>query len=361
MMVRTVLSLVTVGVVGSYATTAVAAPPVKVEVLIEDDDGDDDFFEDGASSKKKKVTTRVKKNADDAFDDLEEEEARQGKRRRSSDNQNTNTQVVNVVVVGGEQQSKAEAPPPAPPAPQAPAAAPAAPAAPPRPAPPAPPMASVQTEEDWTCWGWFGKDEKEMPKQADLLLFGTAGGYASGGFLGLGAEAYATDVIGLRLVGQIGGYEPNDFGHDRKFFENGSWAHQGVSARDVDHGVTHLVDLALTVHMNPNSSFDPYLALGASHYGYDLRLHDGSDVLGGSVYGRLGVGLNWHIGEFFVGGDAGWYPVEMARYRVERTGSSFNDDGRRRSRDEYEAFSEDIEDHFDPNRFTVSGHIGWRF
>jgi hypothetical protein len=225
----------------------------------------------------------------------------------------------------------------------------------------------VQNEEDWDCWSWWGTKEHKKPKQADLLLFGSGGGYAAGAFFGLGGEAYATDVIGIRLVGHLGAFERDELGKRESGNLNvfdGNWANQRlVRDKNLEHGVAHLIDLALTVHMNPKSSFDPYLAVGASHYGYDIQFTDGEQK-GGAVYGRIGAGFNWHIGQFFAGMDAGWYPVEIARYRLERVDSAtadFDGDGRRGHHGQYDAVSEDIDNHFDPERFTVTGHLGWRF
>ena len=58
-----------------------------------------------------------------------------------------------------------------------------------------------------------------------MMLFGTVGGYSSGGMLGMGLEAYATDVIGIRLTGQIGGYGDEYDHHDggRLFDGDSSW------------------------------------------------------------------------------------------------------------------------------------------
>lgn len=351
---KPMLVLTTVLTSALIAAPLYAAPPVKVKVLV--DEEADDFFDDAPPPPKKEDS--VKSRAEAAFEALEREEERHGKVRVTTSDKNN--QIVNVVVVGGEQKSEATVPPPAPPAPpvapvapvmSVPPPPPVAPATPPP--PPAPPAATV--EEDWDCFSWFG--DKNVPKQADLMLFGALAGTDSGGFGMIGAEIYMTDVIGLRLQGGIGTYGISGGegrrgrrgrGGDQEIqFDrvNGSvWANPNRTG-EVQDAIAHLMEASLTIHLNPQSSFDPYISGGASHFGYDV-LYDDDDVQGGAGYVRFGAGFNWHLGSFFAGLDLGWYPIEFARY--ERVGEEDID------------FVE-VEDTFVAQRLTGSAHVGFRF
>lgn len=339
----------------TWSTAAMAAPPVDVNVSVEEEDEapQGDFFDDPP----KKRRSGVRGNADDAFEALEREEAKRGPSVEVSGKEggNTNTQVVNIVVTGNQQEgaeakadakadaksdskSDAEATaPPAPPAPPAPSYS--------TPTPPPPPkMLHAKHRKKKARRRW-------RPEQGDMMLFGTVGGYSSGGMLGMGLEAYATDVIGIRLTGQIGGYGDEYDHHDggRLFDGDSSWVPTSGNG-NVESAVAHLVDLSLTAHLRPGSIFDPYLALGLSHYGYDI-LYSDSHERGGAGYTRLGGGVNLHLGRFIAGVDAGWYPLEFVRYRI--------DEGRRG--EDPEAVGQEIEEPFAADRFTVSAHIGWRF
>ncbi|MEQ8274106.1 MAG: hypothetical protein RMA76_06035 [Deltaproteobacteria bacterium] len=319
----------------ALSTSLVAAPP-KVKILVEDED---DFFDDEEDPKPATVRGR----AAEAFEALEREEAKHGKVHVQTSDKNN--QIVNVVVVGGEQKTE---PPAAPPAPAAPPP-PVAPRTPP--APPAAPPAGT-AEEEWDSFSWFGDDE---PGQADLMLFGNLIGHTSGGFGGLGAEVYMTDVIGLRLSGAIGTYGISDFdegGRRRRSrqevrfdrVDGSAWANPN-RAGEVRDAIAHLMEAALTIHLNPRSSFDPYILGGASHFGYDI-LYEDADVQGGAGYVKVGAGFNWHIGSFFVGVEVSAYPFEFARYQVE------GDD---------EIVFVEAEETFAAERVTGSAQVGWRF
>ncbi|MEO1234199.1 MAG: hypothetical protein AAFZ18_35425 [Myxococcota bacterium] len=169
-----------------------------------------------------------------------------------------------------------------------------------------------------------------------------------GGFVGGGLEVYPSDRWSLYLDAGFAGLD------DER--EAGAPAGRanfdipGVATEDASDAVTYIIDAGKRVHLFKRRSFDLYLGMGVSWFGYDLKNEKNLTVSGGSLLARFGPGARWHFGRFSAGVDVGWYPFELLRFRNDLAPGS--GDGFREV---------PIESRFEGDRFTVSFRSGFRF
>ncbi|MEO1483917.1 MAG: hypothetical protein AAFU77_17540 [Myxococcota bacterium] len=83
-----------------------------------------------------------------------------------------------------------------------------------------------------------------------------------------------------------------------------------------------LFEGALNVHAVNSEHWNVYGSVGLTNVRYSL---DGEEDLdGGSVFGRLGGGVRFSLGALHTGFDLGWYPYEITRYSDDNA-SEFED------------------------------------
>lgn len=211
------------------------------------------------------------------------------------------------------------------------------------------PAQRVQAQPARSWW-----DRPSHASQGDLLFWISAGSFDAGGFGGLGGEIMATDMIGIRMSGWLGGFGHQDPGSGMSsnwnFFEGGTWAIQrDVNPTTAKGGMAHLTELSVAAHLLPKQMLDVYTTLGLSHFGYEVDYRDGTER-GGAAYTRVGAGANLHVSRFFGGFDFGWYPVELFRYDLQRV-----------RRDDYEADLVPVTNRVEARRFTLTAQVGLRF
>jgi hypothetical protein len=344
------MSMIAAAILVEPGLASAEAPPVDVQVVVEDED---DFFEEKKEEKPK--------------EDAAPEEQQQGGgkvrvEKKGSGSDNVNTQVVNIVVGGQKQESEAksdqrqqeieslekdmsEA-----------RAKIAASKGSPKMEQAAPAQVATAHEPDGSQSWWKSWNKSPGVREGDVL-FSVLGGRSSGGaFWGAALEVMLDDNFALRAKGFLdvieGGRLRGGGGGSWNFSEDGIWS--GLDGSDftgTDHAVMHMVELQGSVHFRPKKRFDPYLTVGASHFGYWLESNDQS--AGGSVYLRAGGGFNWFWKSVFAGLDLGWYPVEVLRYTAHPV------EGSRGRRTDVEVV--ELDDRFDKRRITLSGHVGIRF
>lgn len=384
------------------ASTAAAAPPVKVEVVIDEED-EEDFFVEESSQPKTKVQ-QIKENADALFDELEREEIAHGKRQRvaGKEGQQKSNQVVNVIVMGEKQKTTPDVP--------------EVPSVPDRPltkrelrllerkqrleerlrAREMRRQAKLERAREklrikrqklelkrqklalkqeyrelkLEHRGWWNRPS--WASSGDLLVHGKAGFNGLGAFGGVGAEFMASDVFGLRVGATFAHVDRGDA--DRKvgpnfdFSEGGVWANRGDVDDSLESGRAQLLDTSLAFHVIPESRFDIYPNVGFGYMGYQFE-YDGHQEKGGAGYLRVGAGFNIVIKRFYGGLDFGWYPYELfrhggggapvARSQAGLRSSTFGDGGGAGSAPT--AVQEEGGGRFDPQRMTLTAHVGLRF
>jgi hypothetical protein len=86
-----------------------------------------------------------------------------------------------------------------------------------------------------------------------------------------------------------------------------------------DWSIEHMIDVGFAVHLWPDSSWDPYLSAALSHLGYVVStLGNDDEIVGGSLFPKLAVGLRWKWRYLHIGVEFGWYPYEAFRYDINR-------------------------------------------
>lgn len=387
-------------------STGAAAPPVKVEVVIDEED-QEDFFVEEASTPKTKVQ-QIKEHADALFDELEQEEIAHGKRApiAGKDGQQKSNQVVNVIVMGEKQ--KAGTPD-----------TPAVPDTPDRPltkrelrllerkqrleerrkiremkrkaklerirAKLAYKREKLKIKREKLALkeehramklehrGWWNRPS--WASQGDLLIHGQAGLNGLGVFGGVGAEYMASNVFGLRFGATFahvdGGDAGDDAGPNFDFSEGGVWANQQGVDDSLESGRAQLIDTSLAFHVIPQSRFDIYPSVGFGYMGYQFDYDDHREK-GGAGYLRVGAGFNIVIKRFYGGLDFGWYPYELFRHgggdAVARSeaglrSSNFatNDGSNDGGSPAPASVREEGGGRFDPQRMMLTAHVGLRF
>lgn len=215
------------------------------------------------------------------------------------------------------------------------------------------PLAEPQGEVNVEARSFFGERWRRRGgvKQGDFLLSVGSGVGPAGRAVSGAAELLLRDRVGLRLGFTTGVFGPDSLDRRATFAERATpWGADPVfDARGFRHAATHLVDASFVLHLRANRPFDVYATAGLSHFGYYVSRDRGSD-LGGGLFLRAGAGLRWFWRSFFVGGELGWYPVEMLRYEVVQgpagTAASRNFDPEWRA---------------DASRYTAAFQLGWRF
>jgi hypothetical protein len=213
-----------------------------------------------------------------------------------------------------------------------------------------------QKGHTWSDW-WNRENHLET---GDVLFFWQAGAYGKVFNQGLGIEGLFSDWTGLRLTvnGSFvdrahGGFDrdgdwnsPDESGRAFGFFNGAS----ASSNNGVLSAFTHLEDLSMTFHFGHQShGLDLFPSFGFAHYGYNLRTDLGNEK-GGAGFLKVGVGLNWFYKRFFIGGELGWYPVELFRYTLDR-----NDRGAD------QAMFHDVGHAVDSHRVRFTAHVGMNF
>jgi hypothetical protein len=389
-------------------------PPVDVQALDEDEEdffNDKPAAKKKAEEPKEEEAPpkKVKKqrsgsDEEDMFDELDatEKGVKIKKKKGHSDNENTNQQVVNVVVVGekdtksiagtkasSENDAKNDAK-------QLQKQVDEVPVAPFIQTPPGqkarttretvPQSASVshpvttsipQPSHTWNDW-WNRENKLEA---GDVMFFLQVGAYGGQANEGLGLEALFSDWTGIRLTvngsffdaghgfdiesrpdggssggSGIGGIGPGNVGSGGQtidargygFFNGGSH----ISATGTLHSAfTHLEDLALTFHFGHSThGFDLEPSIGLAHFGYDFKT-DGGEEKGGAGFMKLAIGANWFYKRFFLGAEAGWYPLEIFKYGVQQQQFAARND----------VVWEEIGQPWDWHRFRFTGHVGMNF
>lgn len=251
------------------APTAVAGPPVRVDVLV--DEAEDDFFRAAPPGEPRAASSTSK----------------------GEGQSQVNTQVVNVNVY--EQ------------APSQPDRA--APTPPPEPTPPAgeeelTPRVEQKVESWWRV--------PSHARAGDVLVAPRVGYPMSG----LGLEVMLSDRWALQL--NVAGKRLEGAEADEDALGGlGGFGVPQLLPGTRSSGFAHAQDLSVAFHFLPRSRWDLYASAGLGHVGYRLRAEGADPVTGGSGYGRLGAGLAYHYRRFFVGIDLGWYPLEVLRYRID--------------------------------------------
>lgn len=188
--------------------------------------------------------------------------------------------------------------------------------------------------------GWW---RSRAPERGSVLL--TA---RKGSFIGGGLEVYPSDRWSLYLDAGFSGLDENREASDAA--GQVGFDIPGVASGDAQDALTYVIDAGKRVHLFRKRSFDVYLSMGLSWFGYDLENVKGLRVSGGSVLARMGPGLRWHFGRFSAGVDLGWYPIEILRFQNDLAPGSG------------EGFRElEIPDRLQWDRFTASFRSGFRF
>lgn len=200
------------------------------------------------------------------------------------------------------------------------------------------------TDEDCGDGPWFWHKPTGVHR-GDVLLSWRGGFGAGGGFGGGSAEWMFHERFGLRLMGLFDGVGDRSDFHG-KFsgwdFTSGAW---GLRGGDVvgSQGFVGLVEPNVTYHFRPGERLDVFASAGVSAFMYRL-----DEARGGSALVRTSIGLQWFWRAVFVGAEASWYPVELARVVGRREG-------------DVDVFHVDRPpEAFDGRRVTFVAHVGLR-
>jgi hypothetical protein len=393
-MIRKALVTSCLAVICGSASIVQAAPPVKVEVLVDDED---DFFEAKKKAPKSR-TDEVREHADEMFDELEREEAK---------HQNRNNNVVNVVVVDGDKKETEVEAPSTPDTPDVPSVV----VVPDRKLTRAEKRAlkhqeriarlnekaerrrqklelrqerlrlrqeELQLRADIRCErqanvGWWNRPS--WAEAGDLMVHGIGSFNGQGPYGGVGLEYLFTDRLGLRGQYQFMGLRHDDSPHgtgpNLNVTHGGVWANPNdVNYAQLERGRIHLTDLSLAVHTIARSRFDLYPTAGISYMNYGLDYGDHQEK-GGAGYLRLGAGFNVVIKRFYAGLEFGWYPLQLFRHGTDRAETNAvatldsgllpsKDDGRT-AEPRNEGDDDDGPSRFNAKRMTLTAHVGLRF
>lgn len=208
---------------------------------------------------------------------------------------------------------------------------------------------SPRDHDRWSGW-W---DRSNRLQTGDVMFLYSLGTHPGGAYHGLGFEGLFSDRAGLKLTVHADYFDRSHSDRDLSSTQLGFFTRHrdaGSDAPRLERAFQHKEELSVTIHARSHGSIDLYTAFGFSHVGYDLRSGDLNER-GGSAYLRAGIGLNWFFRRFFIGADLGWYPLEIFRYAIERTGPRNTDEVRWK----------DVSSPYDAGRLTFAGHTGLSF